>query len=56
MHHLREVLRKLADKLGEARGELVEIAAHLTQEELDQMVVARRERVPPRSICFVSMA
>jgi CRP/FNR family transcriptional regulator, cyclic AMP receptor protein len=45
MHRLRKVLKTLVDKLGEARGELVEIAAYLTQEELAQMVVARRERV-----------
>lgn len=45
MHRLRKVLKALADKLGEARGELVEIAAYFTQEELAQMVVARRERV-----------
>jgi CRP/FNR family transcriptional regulator, cyclic AMP receptor protein len=45
MHRLRNVLKTLAEKLGEARGDLVEIAAYLTQEELAQMVVARRERV-----------
>jgi CRP/FNR family transcriptional regulator, cyclic AMP receptor protein len=45
MERLRKVLKALADKLGEARGEFVEIAAYLTQEELAQMVAARRERV-----------
>ena len=45
MHRLVRTLRTLAAKLGEARGELVEIATYLTQEELAQMVMARRERV-----------
>jgi CRP-like cAMP-binding protein len=40
-----EVLRKLAGKLGQPAGEFIEIPVHLTQEELSQMVVARRERV-----------
>ena len=40
-----EVLRKLAGKLGQPAGEFVEIPVYLTQEELSQMVVARRERV-----------
>jgi CRP-like cAMP-binding protein len=44
-HGLVEVLKSLADKLGHPAGELVEIATYLTQEELSQMVVARRERV-----------
>jgi CRP/FNR family transcriptional regulator, cyclic AMP receptor protein len=39
------VLKTLARKLGRPRGSLVEIDAHLTQEELAQMVAARRERV-----------
>lgn len=42
---LVEVLWKLAHKLGQPAGELVEIPVYLTQEELSQMVVARRERV-----------
>lgn len=42
---LIKVLRTLAAKLGRPSGKLVEIAAYLTQEELSQMVVARRERV-----------
>lgn len=42
---LVEVLKKLAHKLGRPAGELVEIPIYLTQEELSQMVVARRERV-----------
>jgi CRP/FNR family transcriptional regulator, cyclic AMP receptor protein len=45
MHRLVKTLRSLAHKLGEARGELVEIATYLTQDELAQMVMARRERV-----------
>ena len=42
---LIEVLSKLAHKLGQPAGGLVEIPVYLTQEELSQMVVARRERV-----------
>jgi len=45
MHGLGKVLRNLAIKLGRPAGELVEIDAYLTQEELSQMVIARRERV-----------
>jgi CRP/FNR family cyclic AMP-dependent transcriptional regulator len=45
MHRLVKTLRSLATKLGEAHGELVEIATYLTQDELAQMVMARRERV-----------
>lgn len=43
--NLVEVLKSLADKLGRPAGDLIEIATYLTQEELSQMVVARRERV-----------
>jgi CRP-like cAMP-binding protein len=42
---LVKTLRSLASKLGEAQGELIEIATYLTQDELAQMVMARRERV-----------
>lgn len=42
---LVSVLRTLAQKLGRPSGPLIEIDAYLTQEELAQMVVARRERV-----------
>jgi CRP/FNR family cyclic AMP-dependent transcriptional regulator len=45
MQRVLKTLRSLAEKLGEARGELVEIATYLTQDELAQMVKARRERV-----------
>lgn len=45
MHRLVDVLKTLANKLGRPVGELVEIATYLTQDELSQMVVARRERV-----------
>jgi len=44
-HGLIAVLKTLARKLGRPSGSLVEIDAYLTQEELAQMVVARRERV-----------
>ena len=39
------VLKTLATKVGRPLGDLVEIATYLTQEEVSQMVVARRERV-----------
>ncbi|HZD54091.1 MAG TPA: Crp/Fnr family transcriptional regulator, partial [Woeseiaceae bacterium] len=42
---LIRVLRTLARKYGRSSGEFVEITLYLTQEELSQMVVARRERV-----------
>jgi CRP-like cAMP-binding protein len=42
---LIKVLKTLAAKLGRPSGKLTEINAYLTQEELSQMVVARRERV-----------
>jgi len=45
MRRVMKTLRSLASKLGEAQGELVEIATYLTQDELAQMVMARRERV-----------
>jgi len=44
-HGVVAVLKTLARKLGRPRGSLVEINAYLTQEELAQMVAARRERV-----------
>ena len=44
-HNLVAVLKMLARKLGRPSGPLIEINAYLTQEELAQMVVARRERV-----------
>jgi len=44
-HGVVAVLQTLARKLGRPRGSLVEINAYLTQEELAQMVAARRERV-----------
>jgi CRP-like cAMP-binding protein len=39
------VLHSLADKFGRPVGEFIELPMYLTQEELAQMVVARRERV-----------
>ena len=39
------VLRSLANKFGRSVGEFIELPMYLTQEELAQMVVARRERV-----------
>lgn len=44
-HGLVKVLKTLAQKHGRLTGEFVEITTYLTQEELSQMVVARRERV-----------
>jgi len=45
MHRLTKTLLDLAGQLGRPNGNRVEITAHLTQEELAQMVAARRERV-----------
>ena len=45
MDRLVDVLKGLAGKFGRPSGELVEITTYLTQEELAQIVVARRERV-----------
>jgi CRP-like cAMP-binding protein len=42
---LMNVLKALAQKHGRLSGNLVEIPTYLTQEELSQMVSARRERV-----------
>jgi CRP-like cAMP-binding protein len=42
---LIKVFKTRAAKLGRPSGKLTEINAYLTQEELSQMVVARRERV-----------
>jgi CRP/FNR family transcriptional regulator, cyclic AMP receptor protein len=42
---LLDVLRSLAQKHGRLSDKLVEIPTYLTQEELSQMVAARRERV-----------
>jgi CRP/FNR family transcriptional regulator len=44
-HRLGKVLLKLAAKIGQNAGPEVEIPTYLTQEEIAQMVVARRERV-----------
>lgn len=44
-HRLSKVLMGLAEKIGSPSGENVEISTYLTQEELSQMVAARRERV-----------
>lgn len=45
MCRLRKTLRSLAEKLGATDGDFVEIGTYLTQDELAQMVKARRERV-----------
>ena len=45
MHRVVDVLKALARKLGRPLGELVEIVAYLTQEEIAEMAVVRRERV-----------
>src|SRR6476661_8615142 len=44
-HRLCKVLLKLAAKIGRNSGSEVEIPTYLTQEEIAQMVVARRERI-----------
>jgi len=45
IHRLSKVLLKLAAKIGQNSGPEVEIPTYLTQEEISQMVVARRERI-----------
>jgi CRP-like cAMP-binding protein len=45
VHRLGKVLLGLATKLGKRSGALVEIPTYLTQDEIAQMVAARRERV-----------
>lgn len=45
LHRLAKVLLKLAAKIGQRSGTVVEIPTYLTQEEIAQMVAARRERV-----------
>ena len=45
VHRLAKVLINLAQKLGQSSGSPVEIPTYLTQEEIAQMVAARRERV-----------
>jgi CRP/FNR family cyclic AMP-dependent transcriptional regulator len=45
IHRLVKILIGLATKLGQPAGSLVEIPTYLTQEEISQMVAARRERV-----------
>jgi CRP-like cAMP-binding protein len=45
IHRLVKILINLARKLGRPSGSFVEIPTYLTQEEIAQMVAARRERV-----------
>jgi CRP/FNR family transcriptional regulator, cyclic AMP receptor protein len=45
VHRLAKVLANLARKIGEPSGSRIEISAYLTQEEIAQMVGARRERI-----------
>jgi len=45
LRRLVNVLLRLGEKLGSDVGQTVEISTYLTQEELSQMVAARRERV-----------
>ena len=45
VHRLAKVLLKLAAKIGQHSGPEVEIPTYLTQEEIAQMVAARRERI-----------
>ena len=44
MERLIKILKMLAAKLGRPSGRLTEINAYLTQKELSEMVIARRER------------
>lgn len=45
LHRLVNILLRLAEKVGHNLGRVVELSIYLTQEELSQMVGARRERV-----------
>jgi CRP/FNR family cyclic AMP-dependent transcriptional regulator len=45
LQRLTKTLLDLAGQLGRPTGDRVEITAHLTQEEIAQMVAARRERI-----------
>jgi len=45
VHRLCKVLLKLAAKIGQSSGPEVEIPTYLTQEEIAEMVAARRERI-----------
>jgi CRP-like cAMP-binding protein len=45
VHRLVRVLLRLGTQLGRTSGRMTELSAYLTQEEISQMVVARRERV-----------
>lgn len=45
LDRLIAVLRGLAIKIGHTAGDVVEIPTYLTQEDISQMVAARRERV-----------
>jgi CRP-like cAMP-binding protein len=45
VHQLVRVLLRLGTQLGHTSGQMTELSAYLTQEEISQMVVARRERV-----------
>jgi CRP/FNR family transcriptional regulator, cyclic AMP receptor protein len=45
VHRVVKALLRLAAKVGHRSGEMVEIPTYLTQEEISQMVAARRESV-----------
>jgi CRP-like cAMP-binding protein len=45
IHRIAKILVNLAVKIGRRSGSLIEIPTYLTQEEISQMVAARRERV-----------
>src|SRR5579864_5682525 len=45
VHRLVRVLLRLGTQLGHSSGGKTELSAYLTQEEISQMVIARRERV-----------
>lgn len=45
VHRLAKILISLAQRMGRRSGPLVEIPIYLTQEEIAQMIAARRERV-----------
>jgi CRP/FNR family transcriptional regulator, cyclic AMP receptor protein len=52
VHRVVKALLRLAAKIGRRSGEMVEIPTYLTQEEISQMVAARRESVSTALNCL----
>lgn len=52
VHRVVKALLRLAAKIGHRSGKMVELPTYLTQEEISQMVAARRERVSTALNCL----